>query len=92
MYIATSSDVTLHSQVIEMVKGSMLVWIAVGSELLSVVYGIQSQELSLRGLIVGFVFRFSPFELVRVWFTPDTRRTNIVRHRRSEGAVKKIHV
>ena len=37
MYIATSSDVTLQSQVIEMVKGSMLVWIAVGSELLFVV-------------------------------------------------------
>jgi len=92
MYIATSSDVTLHSQVIEMVKCSMLVWIAVGSELLSVVYGIQSQELSLRGLIVGFVFRFSPFELVRVWFTPDTSGTNIVRHRRSEGAVKEVHV
>ena len=70
----------------------MLGWIVVGSEWLLGFKGIQSQELSVRGVIVGFVFRFSPFELVRVWFTPDTSGTNFVRHRRSEGAVNKVHV
>ncbi len=78
MYIGTSWDVTLQSQIIEMVEGRMLGWIVVGSERLLVVYGNQSLELGVRGLIVGFVFQLSLFELVRVWFTPDARRANIV--------------
>ncbi len=61
-----------------MVKGRMLGWIVVGSERLLVVYGNQSLELGVRGLIVGFVFQLSLSELVRVWFTPDARRANIV--------------
>ena len=56
----------------------MLGWIVVGSERLLVVYGNQSLELGVRGLIVGFVFRLSPFELVRVWFTPDARQAMFV--------------
>ena len=78
MYIGTSWDVTLQSQIIEMVEGHMLGWIVVGSECVLGVYGIQSLELGARGLIVGFVFLLSLFELVRVWFTPDARRANIV--------------
>jgi hypothetical protein len=62
MYIGTSSDVTLQSQIIEMVEGRMLGWIVVGSECVPGVYGIQSLELGARGLIVGFVFQLSPFE------------------------------
>jgi hypothetical protein len=62
MYNGTSSDVTLQSQIIEMLEGRMLGWIVVGSERVLVVYGDQSLELCVRGLIVGFVFLFSLFE------------------------------
>ena len=78
MYIGTSSDVTLQSQSIEMVEDRMLVCIVVGSERRLVVYGTQSLELGVRAIIVGFVSLLSLCEMLRVWFTPDARRANIV--------------
>lgn len=74
----TSSDVTLHPQVIEMAEGCMLDWILVGGECLLAVEGIQSRELDTRSVIVCFVFALGLLEKVRVWFTPDAHRATIV--------------
>ena len=39
---------------------------------------MQSLELGVRLLIVGSVFSLGLFEEIRVWFSPNARRANVV--------------